>query len=157
LAKRAIKEAERSIQEFLQQFNERDIRVVPNPESKEQNDLANELSDTITVYEFAVESHEYARKDTLKKFREKLDSPQGNAENIEIEDADDLGVQELTETTKARVQASLNLMHCINKVKAHGMVHDGEGLVKKLRQCQADNVKLAAQILEYKNKLGIKN
>ncbi len=146
------------IREFLREFNERDIQVTPNPASREQVELANNLSTAITVYQSAVIVHEHALKEFWKKFRAKLDSVKSvaNAEPVDIQD-EEFGFRELSEAISSRVEGSTKLMLWINNVRAHGMVHDGEGLVKKLRQCQEDNVKLSSQILDYKNELGIKN
>lgn len=157
-ARKNFKDFDKTTIEFLRQFNERDIRIVPDPNSKEQMEIADEFSTNFTLYQVDVQRHENAVKQTLQKFSDKLDAVHPKEdEDMQTKDVDEFEVHELTEAISDRVESSVRLMLSINKIKAHGMVHDGEGLLKKLKECQEDNRRLSNQILEYKDKLGIKN
>jgi hypothetical protein len=154
-----LKELEIPIQEFLTQFDDRDILVIPNPDSKEQVELSTSLGSAITAYQHARISHEAALKAAARRLREDVEHmTKGTDSNVVEQEVWEevlsiIDFRDANKTLEARVNDAVLLLQCINAVKAHGMVHDGQGLSRKLRECQADNAKLSAQILDYKKRL----
>jgi len=129
----------KALDEFIRQFDDRDIEVRPDPALDFQIRLAQDLSSLMMEYKTATRlQHSY----------------QNTASALEI--------QQAHSTREKRFKIALDLEDCIREVKAQGMVHDGTQLFKKLKECQEklldsqeDNRKLSQQLLEYKNKLGL--
>lgn len=123
------------IEDFIQQFDDRDVEIRPNSALPQQIDLAQTLSVLMTRYNDAMRlQRQYA----------------------------EIGDQRENTAWENRMKLALHLERLIRDAKAQGMVHDGtrmrEGLKEcqeKLRECQEDNWKLSQQLLEYKNRLGI--
>lgn len=124
---RSAKEIFEPLDEFIRQFDDRDIEVRPDPASSIQTRLAVDLSDLMTEY------------------RNHQRSESGYA----------LVGNRPSSAWTNRLEVALDLEEVIRDVKAQGMVHDGTQLKKKLTECQEDNRKLSLQVLEYKNRLGL--
>ncbi len=149
----------KQVDSFIQQLDNFEVEVKPEPTSQKQIIVADKLSVAIALYRATTEQYK-----TLVRGCKVKDSHEGEYETRDEYEREKLteALQELTpqkvdEAWQARYDAASNLHLCITQAKTHGMVHQGPDVLKQLKQCREDNAKLSAQILEYKNKLGIRN
>lgn len=116
------------IEDFIQQFDDRDIEIKPDPALPAQIDLAQTLSYYVTKY------------NDLKRLQLGYIETKSERQNTAWE---------------KRMEVAFQLERLIRDAKAQGMVHDGTQLRERLKECQEDNRKLSLQLLEYKNRLGL--
>lgn len=114
--------------EFIQQFDDHEIEVRPDPASDFQIRLAQNLSFWMREY----------------KAHRRLELGMTGFEPRYVTRSD------------SRLEVALELERLVSDVRSQGMVHDGTRLKKELEECREDNRKLSLQLLEYKNRLGLK-
>jgi hypothetical protein len=147
----------KEVNSFIQQLDNFEIEVKPDLNSQKQTIIADKLHVTIEAYRATTDQYKFAAKG--QQFAASHEAhPSTDYEREKVAEAlEMLTPEQVDKAWEQRYAAAAVLRLCITQAKTHGMVHPGPTLLKELKQCREDMARLSAQILEYKNKLGIKN
>lgn len=157
LGSNAIKDADR----ILRLWNDEEKVLRPEPNNKSHMQLADKFAKAMNHYEACRGFVRYKKQVIIEQSKGQVEDVKRFLEEAGEPDAEDaakavtialpalLENKELGFFEKA-FDAAMTLREVYNEAKAHRILVDGEALVKKLKQCREDNVKLSAQIAEYK-------
>jgi len=159
----------REVDLFVKQFDEGDLVVQPNLSSRHHRKRATRLSTAISSYKVAREYYltkmDEARagakedEEDIEESKTMVGRPEDFAADYDAVPEELDGFKPIlwmfrliapANAWKKRLDSACELQAQIVDVRAYGMVQDGPGLKTKLKQCQDDNAKLSAQILDYK-------
>jgi hypothetical protein len=139
------------LEDFIQQIDGRYIEIKPNPALPAQMKLAQTLSAMINEYNDWKSEDDHYNARITQEINQLWHLPPA-------------GTEERMRALEKRMELAIELEPLIRDAKIQGMVHDGTRATEKLKDCQQalskcreDNRKLSQQVLEYKNKLGLKN
>lgn len=140
------------LDDLIQQIDDRYIEIRPNPAVPAQTKLAQTLSDLINSYKDAKDTDDHNHRIMMTRAE---DRKRTFYEPVDLEEA--------AKDTQRRIDLATDLEPLLRATKIQGMVHDGTRATEELKECQQElskcqeeNRKFSRQILEYKNKVGLR-
>jgi hypothetical protein len=161
--RKAFKDADEFIRQ-LRGFGNVEMR--PDPNSKKQIGVAEDVNDGIVQYEEATREFLKVVDDARKEMKE----VEAQVQSEPIRDLDEFNTAQVAEVAVGityvealrpalvkRYDAGLTLIKRMTRAITLGVIRPADGLAEKLKECQEENRVLSKQIAEYKReKLGAK-
>jgi hypothetical protein len=140
------------LDDLIQQIDDRYIEIRPDPAVPAQIRLSQTLSGLMNSYteaRVADDNNHYNMLRTKEEAKRTFHIP--------------VTIEEVQRDSQRRMDLADELEPLIREAKIQGMVHDGTRAIEQLKECQQklskcqeENRKFSRQILEYKNKVGLK-
>lgn len=130
----------RIVDEFLRQYDSREIEVCPKPTSKEQVSLGIKLSSALNRYRILRLQYEYKDRELSLKIQ---GTTGGTKKSFNVFES---SYRLLEALWREKSECVLELLTCIDLVKGQGMVHDSASAIDELKKSRAQATELREQL-----------